>query len=49
MLSYAGLGKRAQALQTYERCLDALRHKWGIEPTRETVRVYETILKTPSV
>ncbi len=46
MLAYAGQGNRAQAMQTYERCQDTLRHKWGVEPMPETTQTYETIRQT---
>lgn len=49
MTAYEGQGNRAQALRTYERCLNALCHKWGVEPMPETVQIYETIWQTASL
>ncbi|HUM72045.1 MAG TPA: bacterial transcriptional activator domain-containing protein, partial [Chloroflexota bacterium] len=43
MLAYDGLGNRAQALQTYERCRETLQRKWGVEPMPDTVQIYEGI------
>jgi DNA-binding SARP family transcriptional activator len=43
MRAYEGLGNRAQALQTYEQCRQALHDRWGVEPMAETAEIYESI------
>ena len=44
MICYQRCGKRAAALTTYKRCRDELSSALGIEPSRETLRVYEAVL-----
>lgn len=43
MVAYEGQGKRARALQTYERCRAALRREWDVEPMPETRQIYEAL------
>ncbi len=45
MTAYIRLGNRAQALRTYRRCAERLREKLEIEPSADTVRLYESILQ----
>ncbi|MBU0702467.1 MAG: transcriptional regulator [Chloroflexi bacterium] len=45
MIAYAHLGNRAQALRTYQRCVKRLRERLEIEPSADTVRLYESILQ----
>lgn len=49
MAAYEGQGNRAQALQTYERCCDALRREWRVEPMPETVQIYQTMRQEASL
>lgn len=49
MTAYEGQGKRAQALQTYERCCDVLRREWDMEPMAETNQIYEAIRQEASL
>ncbi len=44
MTAYAHLGNRAQALRTYQRCVERLREELNVEPSPTTVRLYESIL-----
>ena len=41
---YALVGDRAQALQTYHRCMTALREELGVDPSTTTRKLYEQIL-----
>jgi ATP/maltotriose-dependent transcriptional regulator MalT/DNA-binding SARP family transcriptional activator len=43
MIAYTRMGNRAQALRTYQRCVERLREGLQIEPTAETTRLYESI------
>ena len=42
MMAYAQLGNRAQALRTYQRCVERLRQELDVEPSTATVRLYES-------
>lgn len=48
MAAYEGQGRRAQALQAYERCCEALRREWDVEPMSETYQIYEAIRREAS-
>ncbi len=43
MRAYAETGYRVQALRTYRRCAETLQETLGIEPSRATKRIYESI------
>ncbi len=43
MVAYDRMGNRAQALQTYFRCVQRLRDVLGVEPSETTVRLYESL------
>lgn len=44
MTAYARLGNRAQCLRTYQRCVERLRQVLQVEPSRETTRLYESLV-----
>ena len=46
MVAYAELGNRAQAMRTYRRCVRRLREELQVEPTPETVRLYESLSRS---
>ncbi len=46
MIAYAQMGNRAQALRAYQRCVECLREKLDVEPSPETIRLYETTLSS---
>jgi TolB-like protein/regulator of sirC expression with transglutaminase-like and TPR domain len=48
MTAFAKMGDRVQAIREYERCLQALRSKADLQPSTETVAVYDTIRSTGS-
>jgi DNA-binding SARP family transcriptional activator len=48
MQAYEASGQRSEALQTYERCRDALRELLGAVPSPATQRLYERILDQSS-
>jgi TolB-like protein/DNA-binding SARP family transcriptional activator len=48
MTAFAKMGDRVQAIREYERCLQALRSKADLQPSKETVAVYDTIRSTGS-
>jgi TolB-like protein/DNA-binding SARP family transcriptional activator/Tfp pilus assembly protein PilF len=48
MTAFAKMGDRVQAIREYERCLQALRSKADLRPSKETVAVYDTIRSTGS-
>ncbi len=43
MEAYARSGKRAAALEQYEKCRQALRKEWDVEPAPETVNLWKAI------
>ncbi|MBV8451974.1 MAG: hypothetical protein JOZ29_06825 [Deltaproteobacteria bacterium] len=43
MTALAKMGDRVQAIREYERCLQALRSKADLQPSKETVAVYDAI------
>jgi LuxR family transcriptional regulator, maltose regulon positive regulatory protein len=43
MLGYQRLGRRAEALEVYERCRRTLRAEWGVEPSPETAAVQRAL------
>jgi len=43
MTAYAELGYRVQALRTYQRCARTLRQTLGVEPSKATNSIYESI------
>lgn len=45
MIAYAQMGNRAQALRTYQRCVEQLQHELQVGPAPETIRLYESIRK----
>jgi DNA-binding SARP family transcriptional activator len=47
MTAYISLGNRAQALRTYQRCLESLKRELDIEPAAATVSLYESIVEDP--
>jgi TolB-like protein/DNA-binding SARP family transcriptional activator len=48
MTAFAKMGDRVQAIREYERCLQALRSKADLQPSKETVAVYDAIRSTGS-
>jgi TolB-like protein/DNA-binding SARP family transcriptional activator len=46
MTAFATMGDRVQAIREYERCLQALRSKADLQPSKETVAVYNAIRST---
>jgi TolB-like protein/DNA-binding SARP family transcriptional activator len=46
MTACAKMGDRVQAIREYERCLQALRSKADLQPSNETVAVYDAIRST---
>jgi TolB-like protein/DNA-binding SARP family transcriptional activator len=48
MTAFAKMGDRVQAIREYERCLQALRSKADLQPSQETVAVYDAIRSTGS-
>jgi TolB-like protein/DNA-binding SARP family transcriptional activator len=46
MTAFAKMGDRVQAIREYERCLQALRNKADLQPSTETVAVYDDIRST---
>jgi DNA-binding SARP family transcriptional activator len=48
MLCYYRLGFRDKALKQYQRCTEILRKELGVEPTTETVRLYQSIKGEPA-
>jgi TolB-like protein/DNA-binding SARP family transcriptional activator len=46
MTALAKMGDRVQAIREYERCLQALRSKADLQPSKETVAVYDAIRST---
>lgn len=45
--AYGQLGKRATALEQYEKCRQMLRKEWGLDPAPETVALAEAIRAMP--
>jgi predicted ATPase/DNA-binding SARP family transcriptional activator len=45
MIAYRGLGDAANLANVYQRCLETLREILGIEPSSETVALYEHLSK----
>lgn len=45
MICYQQLGRRAEALETYNRCRKALHGVLGVEPSSETKAVYEKLVQ----
>jgi len=45
MVAYAQMGNRAQALRTYQRCVERLQDELQIKPAPDTIRLYESIRK----
>ncbi len=45
MLSYAELGRRAEAAEVYSRCRKTLAARLGVEPSPETRAIYESLLQ----
>jgi DNA-binding SARP family transcriptional activator len=45
MKAHAGLGDQTMVSATYQRCVDALDRELGLEPSPETQRLYEQILR----
>ena len=43
MLAHARLGNRAQALRTYQRCVERLREELDVSPSAATVLVFEEL------
>jgi LuxR family maltose regulon positive regulatory protein len=43
MICYQRCGRRSEALAAFRRCRDELSSALGIEPSAETVRIYETL------
>jgi len=41
--AYAKMGKRAAALEQYEKCRQILRKEWGVDPSPETMRLAEAL------
>ncbi len=48
MISYMALGRRPQALQTYQRLVRRLHDELDTIPSEETIRLYEQIAAPPS-
>lgn len=48
MTAFAKMGDRVQAIREYERCLQALRSKADLQPSKETLAVYDAIRSTGS-
>jgi TolB-like protein/regulator of sirC expression with transglutaminase-like and TPR domain len=48
MTAFAKMGDRVQAMREYERCLQALRNKADLQPSKETLAVYDAIRSTGS-
>ena len=46
MTALAKMGDRVQAIREYERCVQALRSKADLQPSKETVAVYDAIRST---
>ena len=46
MTALAKMGDRVQAIREYERCLQALCSKADLQPSKETVAVYDAIRST---
>ncbi len=46
MTAYAHTGNRAQALRTYQRCVEKLRQELDIAPAPSTVCLYESLLQS---
>jgi TolB-like protein/DNA-binding SARP family transcriptional activator len=46
MTAFAKMGDRVQAIREYERCLQALRSKADLPPSKETMAVYDAIRST---
>jgi TolB-like protein len=46
MTAFAKMGDRVQAIREYERSLQALRNKADLQPSKETVAVYDAIRST---
>ncbi len=47
MRLYALQGRRAEALQHYERCVALLNRELGVEPDEETTRLYRELQRVP--
>jgi len=45
MICYEQLGRRAEALETYNRCRKTLHGVHGVEPSSETKAVYEKLMQ----
>ena len=43
MMAFAEMGDRAQAIREYERCRQALKLRFDLVPSRETIAVYEAV------
>ncbi len=43
MLAHARLGNRAQALRTYQRCVERLREELDVPPSAATVGLFEEL------
>jgi DNA-binding SARP family transcriptional activator/predicted ATPase len=44
MQAYAGLGDKGMVTSTYQRCVDSLNRELSLEPSSETIQIYEQIL-----
>ncbi|HYA87785.1 MAG TPA: BTAD domain-containing putative transcriptional regulator [Nitrospirota bacterium] len=45
MLCYGKLGRKVEAAKVYKRCRDTLASSFGVEPSKETHAIYQSILK----
>ncbi len=45
MMAYAGLGDQEMVSATYQRCVEALNRELGLDPSPETRRLYERIIR----
>ncbi len=43
MICYGKLGNKAEAAKTYLRCRSALRHAFGLEPSKRTKEIYSSL------
>ena len=44
MLCFQGLGRRAEAIDVYNRCCKTLESRLGVSPSRETTDLYDTMV-----
>jgi WD40 repeat protein/DNA-binding SARP family transcriptional activator len=49
MNAYAALGNRSKVKAAFERCVKALRDDLGVEPSEQTVQLYEELVQGPFV